>query len=122
MPEDPFETDPMAIHLIGQRPGQGPTFDRSFFRSTFDTLVERLGKDQATRLTLFLLDGSTLQVCQIDELADEFMVVRGYTGDEERCEVAVNLIPYGLIYRIELAPKEGQDGRVGFRWAQPPAK
>ncbi len=112
----------MAIHLIGEKPGQGPTFDRSFFRAKFDGIVERLGKELASRLTLFLLDGSSIQVSQIDELADDFMAVRGRTGDDEHGEMAVNLIPYGLIYRIELGSKQGTEGHVGFRWIPAPAK
>ena len=103
----------MTIHFVGESASAAPPFDSLFFKSAFDQIVERAGKT-ATRMTLFLSDGTTFDVCQIEELADAYMIIRGYRGGTDACELAINVIPYGLIYRLELGPK-GQDGtRVGF--------
>ena len=105
----------MSIHFVGESAAAAPPFDSLFFKSAFDQIVEKAGKI-ANRLTLFLSDGTTFDVCQMEELADAYMVVHGYRGGTDTCDLAVNVIPYGLIYRIELGPKEGDETRVGFSW------
>lgn len=42
------------------------------------------------------------------------MVLKGFAGGREENET-VNVVPYGLIYRIQLTPREAQD-RIGFHW------
>jgi hypothetical protein len=110
----------MAIQLIGTQEGE-PPFNRTFFNVTLGDMVDAGAKEKAVKLTLYLSDGSTLDVCMIDSLSDGYLSVRAYEGENDNCELSVHLIPYGLIYRIELAPKTSTpDGRMGFHWG--PAK
>src|SRR5579863_474012 len=95
---------PMVIQLIGGSTGDIP-FNRTFFNVTLGELIEQNGKEKPVKLTLYLSDGTSLDVCMIDELSDNYLAVRAYQGESETCELAVQLIPYGLIYRIEVAPK-----------------
>src|SRR6185295_9730997 len=105
----------MAIQLIGGSSGDVP-FNRTFFNVTLGELVDQNGKDKPVKLTLYLSDGTTLDVCMIDELSDAYLAARAYQGHSDSCEVSVQLIPYGLIYRIEIAPKGTEGDRVGFQW------
>jgi hypothetical protein len=111
----------MAVQLIGGSSGDVP-FNRTFFNVTLGELVDHSGKDKAVKLTLFLSDGTTLDVCVIDELSDSYLAVRAYQGENDSCDVSVQLIPYGLIYRIEIAPKTDESSRVGFQWKSPARK
>lgn len=104
----------MAITLIGG-PGDVP-FNRTFFNVTLGELTDPNGKEKPVKLTLFLSDGTTLDVCSIEELSDQYLSVRAYQGATDSCEVSVQLIPYGLIYRIQIAPKNEQNSRMGFHW------
>ena len=106
----------MPIYNIGGGIGDAP-FNRTFFNVTLGDVLERIGKTREHKLTLYLTDGATLDVCNIDELADTYLAVRAYGKDEEGCEVSVQLVPYALIYRIELTPKSEQNNRVGFHWS-----
>ena len=111
----------MSIHFIGESAASAPPFDSLFFKSSFDPIVERAGKG-ATKLTLYLSDGTTFDVCELVDLADAYMVVRGYHGDSDACDLAITVLPYGLIYRLELGPKASNSTRVGFRWTPTPGK
>ena len=106
----------MSIHFIGESSSAAPPFDSLFFKSAFDQVVERAGKG-AQKLTLFLSDGSQFDVCEIVELADAYMVLRGYAESGDACDLALTVLPYGLIYRLELGPKSNNSTRVGFSWA-----
>lgn len=108
----------MSVLLIGQE--GGPPFNRTFFNVTLVELLERSGTKESLRLTLFLTDGATLDLCKIEEMKEQYLVLRGYKGDEDLCDLTLHLVPYGLIYRLELAPKESDDRRVGFHWTPPP--
>ena len=110
----------MSIHFIGESSSAAPPFDSLFFKSAFDQVVERAGKG-AQKLTLFLSDGSQFDVCEIVDLADAYMVLRGYAESGDACELALTVLPYGLIYRLELGPKSNNSTRVGFSWAPPQA-
>lgn len=111
----------MPIHLIGE---SGIPFDRSFFNTALESLLGEDALDGAKKLSLFLTDGSTLDLCNIDQLAPQYMIVRGYGAEEDACEASLHLIPYGLIYRVEVAAKPSDDTRVGFsiRAAQPASR
>jgi hypothetical protein len=109
----------MGIPLIGSSFVDAP-FNRTFFNVTLGTL---LGKDRSHRLSLFLTDGTTLDVCTIDELSDAYLSLKAYQGAQDSCELSVHLIPYVLIYRIEIAPKDPSNHqRVGFHWTGPVRK
>ena len=105
----------MAIQLIGGSAGDVP-FNRTFFNVTLGGMVEQSGKEKAVRLTLFLSDGTQLDVSVIDELSDAYLALRAYQGESDQIDPSVHLIPYGLIYRIEVSPKNEQNSRVGFHW------
>jgi hypothetical protein len=105
----------MTIQLIGSSSSDVP-FNRTFFNVTLGEMIDQNGKEKPVKLTLFLSDGSTLDVCMIDQLSDQYLAVRAYLGQSDSCEMNVQLIPYGLIYRIEIAPKSEESGRVGFQW------
>lgn len=116
----------MPIYLLGGG-GNEPPFSRTFFNTTLGDVIERYGKDRSYKLTLFLVDGTTLDVCEIGELAEQYMSVRAFHGEDDSCELAMNIIPYGTIYRLQLSPREeDENGRVGFHWqtakAAKPAK
>jgi hypothetical protein len=111
----------MAVQLIGGVSGDIP-FNRTFFNATLGELVEQSGKDRPVKLTLFLSDGTTLDVCMIQELSDDYIAVRAYQGESDTCELSLQLIPYGLIYRIEISPKSEGSSRVGFEWKSPAKK
>src|SRR5688572_7650115 len=108
----------MSIHFIGENSTASPPFDSLFFKSSFDAIVERSGKS-AQKLSLYLSDGSTFDVCELVDLSDPYMVVRGYHGATDACDMSVSIIPYGLIYRLDLGPKADNSTRVGFRWSPP---
>ena len=105
----------MSIQLIGGTAGDVP-FNRTFFNVTLGDMVSENGKEKAVKLTLYLSDGSTLDVCSIDELNDGYVAARAYQGASDSCEVSIQLIPYGLIYRIEISPKIENNDRVGFHY------
>lgn len=109
----------MAVQLIGGGGGDAP-FNRTFFNVTLGDLVQPT-KDRAQKLTLYLVDGATLDVCRIEELTDAYLVLRAYQGSAEICETSVHLIPYGSIYRLEISQHAGDDDadRVGFSWSSP---
>jgi len=112
----------MGVYMVGSGSAQSP-FNRTFFNVTLGDILQRAPKNKSTRLLLFLADGTTLDVCAIDELADDYLAVRAYRAEEAACDLTINLIPYTLIYRIELAPKESEsNNRMGFRWAPPAAR
>jgi hypothetical protein len=107
----------MAPVLIG---GSDVPFGRTFFNVYLGEMLDRAGKDKDHKLTLFLGDGSQLDVCSIDELSDGYLILRAYRGGEgDACDLSLNLIPYGLIYRIEIAPKQDAGQRLGFHWVKP---
>ncbi|MBI3856944.1 MAG: hypothetical protein HY293_14750 [Planctomycetes bacterium] len=110
----------MAIQLIGGGGGDVP-FNRTFFNVALGEMIEKSGKEKAVRLTLFLSDGTTLDVCVIDQMSDGYLALRAYQGDSEQIDESVHLIPYGLIYRIEVSPRDEQNSRLGFQW-KPVAK
>ena len=105
----------MQAYLLGEGKS-GPPFSRTFFNVTLGDLLARAGGAATPRLSLFLTDGLRLEVCRIEELEEAYMVVRGYSDDPEKCDPMVHVIPYGLIYRLEIAPKDTEDARVGFTW------
>lgn len=107
----------MTIQLIGSSSSDVP-FNRTFFNVTLGELIDQNGKEKPVKLTLFLSDGSTLDVCMIDHLSDSYLSARAYQGGSDSCELSVQLIPYGLIYRIEISPKSEESDRVGFQWKQ----
>jgi hypothetical protein len=102
----------MAVYVLGN---SGTPFGRAFFNAALDDLIKRVGDGQPQKVLLYLTDSATIDVCDIEELADNYMVVRGYRAMGDACELAVQVIPYGLIYRIEISPKASTDDRrVGF--------
>jgi hypothetical protein len=105
----------MSIQLIGGSAGDVP-FNRTFFNVTLGDMVSQNGKEKAVKLTLYLSDGATLDVCSIDELTDSYVAARAYQANNDSCELTVQLIPYGLIYRIEISPKVENNDRVGFHF------
>jgi hypothetical protein len=105
----------MSIQLIGGTAGDVP-FNRTFFNVTLADMISGNGKDKAVKLTLYLSDGTTLDVCSIDELTDGYVAARAYQKGNDSCDVSVQLIPYGLIYRIEISPKVDNTDRVGFHF------
>ncbi|HVR84778.1 MAG TPA: hypothetical protein VMU54_10740 [Planctomycetota bacterium] len=117
----------MPVQLIGGSAGDAP-FNRTFFNVALADLVEPT-KDQAQKLTLYLVDGSTMDVCRIEEMADAYLALRAYRSGTEACDTTLHLIPYGTIYRIEIS-RHGTDddaSRLGFSWtdrrkANPPRR
>ncbi len=106
----------MQAYLLGEGNKAGPPFSRTFFNVTLGDLLKRSGGAETVRLGLYLTDGLRLEVCQIDSLEEQYMVVRGTAKDEEGCDLTVHVIPYGLIYRLEIVPKNVGDTHVGFTW------
>jgi hypothetical protein len=108
----------MAVQLIGGGGADVP-FNRTFFNVTLADLVEP-GKDGAQKLTLYLVDGTTLDVCRIEEMADNYLGLRAYKAGSDACDTTLHLIPYGTIYRLEIAADAGENdgGRLGFSWSE----
>lgn len=105
----------MVVQLIGGGGADAP-FNRTFFNVTLGDLVEPT-KDQAQRLTLYLVDGTTLDVCRIEAMEDSYLSLRAYKSGTEACDTTLHLIPYGTIYRLEISQHGGDDGtKVGFSW------
>lgn len=106
----------MAVQLIGGT-GMDVPFNRTFFNVTLADLVEP-SKDSAHKLTLYLVDGTTMDVCRIEEMADHYLALRAYRAASDACDTTLHLIPYGTIYRIEISDhKSENDGvRLGFVW------
>ena len=108
----------MTVQLIGGTGGDVP-FNRTFFNVTLADLVEPT-KDSAHKLTLYLVDGTTMDVCRIEEMADHYLGLRAYRSGSDACDTTLHLIPYGTIYRIEISDhKPENDGaRLGFVWTE----
>lgn len=104
----------MVIPLLGDS-GRS-TFNRSFFNVRLDELVRKAGSNEHARVTLFLSDGLRIELCHIDELADEYMVVRAHAGDAPECDLDMHVIPYPLIYRISIDPNGPDEPRMGFHF------
>lgn len=111
----------MGIYMVGGGLPHSP-FDRTFFNVTIGEILSRASPDQGQALTLFLADGTMLDVCDLQELSDRYVALRVYRGAEEACDTSLHLVPYGLIYRIEIGPKGGAGPRMGFRWTGAPRK
>lgn len=105
--------------LIGPGMPQGPVFDRAFFNTTLGSLVDRASGRETPRLTLYLSDGTTLDVCQIEEMTDQYVAVRATRSSDGSCSLVTSVIPYFLIYRIDISPKGETDERLGFHWKRP---
>ncbi len=104
----------MSLYLIGGQGGEAP-FGRAFFNTTLGDLVNGDAKE-GHKVTLYLVDGGSLDVCSIEQLSDAYVALRSYTRGADACETTMQLIPYGAIYRIEIGPVTGgEEGRVGFR-------
>ena len=99
----------------------GAPFNRTFFNAVLGDLLQAAGADRAHRLSLFLTDGTTLDVCRIDEMSDEYLVLHTFEEDSGTCSLGIEVVPYGLIYRLQVSSKGGADDRVGFSW-KPAAK
>ena len=87
----------MPVHLLGDGPANAPPFSRTFFNVTLGDLLKRAGESESVRFTLYLTDGLKLAVCKIEQLAEPYMVAKGYRGDEDACDATLHVIPYGLI-------------------------
>ncbi len=108
----------VSVYLIGGQGGEAP-FGRAFFNTTLGDLVNGDAKE-GHKVTLFLVDGGSLDICSIEQLSDAYAALRAYTRGADACETALQLIPYGAIYRIEIGPAlGGEEGRVGFRASKP---
>ncbi len=108
----------MSIYLLGEGTG-GVPFNRTFFNVTLGELLGLAGPSDQKRLRAFLTDGMVLDVCKIEELRDQYMTVRGFRkeGREgDACDVTIHVIPYGLIYRLEILPRGDEDAEIGFHW------
>jgi hypothetical protein len=104
----------MPVYLIGGDQPGGVPFDQLFFTSHLGDLVGQVSGNP--RVTLHLTDGVEMDLCEIVSTTPRYIVVRGYREGEEACELDLHVIPYGLIYRVRVAPKADDDRRVGFRW------
>ena len=108
----------MNIPILGQ---SGNTiFGRTFFNVRLRELIEKAGNPENTRVEILLTDGARLGLCHIEELGSEYMTVRCY-GEVEGCDLSLHLIPYHLIYRMEIDPTGGAEPRMGFQ-SGPPAE
>jgi hypothetical protein len=113
----------MGVYMLGSGGSQQAPFNRTFFNVTLGDILQRAPKDKTLQLHLSLADGTVLDVCAIDELADDYLSVRAYATEEDACDLSVNLVPYTLIYRITIGPKESQNSqRMGFRWSPPASR
>lgn len=111
----------MPIYMIGGG-NYGPPFSRAFFSTRLGDILDKGGKKNSHKLKIFLTDGGILDICKIEDLEDEYMLVRDYASDEKSCELTLDIIPYGLIYRVQISPQVQNDERVGFNWTPPPVK
>lgn len=106
----------MVVYLLGSGGAGEAPFSRTFFNTKLGEILERDPRVQH-RVRLFLVDGSTFDVCSIDDLEDAYMVVRAFNSGDETCSTTRHLIPYGAVYRMEISPSKGdQSERVGFQW------
>ena len=106
----------MTLWMMGGG-GWQPPFNRTFFNVALGEILQRAGKDKGNRLTLYLVDGSQLDIRTIEELSDAFVVVRASLHHEEEAELQLHVLPYSSIYRLEVAgAPDGESRRLGFRW------
>ncbi len=107
----------MPIHLIGESAGHAPPFNRAFFSSTIGDIIGKSSQNVPQKLTLFLTDGATLDLCNIEGMNDEYMIVRIFHGHGKACGTIINILPFALIYRVQLTPVGHEDvDRAGFKW------
>ena len=106
----------MALWMLNG--GGGPPFNRTFFNVALGEIFERAGKETGSRLTLYLVDGSQIDVRAIEDLSDQFMTVCASIHNEEEPEKHLHVLPYTSIYRIEVAGATDEESRrLGFQWA-----
>lgn len=101
----------MPIHLIGTTAGDAP-FNRVFFNTTLGEIIGNGGESR--KVTLFLVDGVTLDVSSVESLNDQYATVKAHDPNKESAETRLHLIPYGTIYRVEIAGQDNDADRVGF--------
>ena len=106
----------MPIYLLGEGGSGGVPFNRTFFNVTLGDLLQRMGPPERKRLKVYLTDGLVMDVCKIDEMKDQYMTIHGFRSDDDACEITTHVIPYGLIYRLEIGPESGEANRMGFHW------
>ena len=111
-------------------------FTRTFFNVALGEIIGRLEEQLPHKLTFVLADGSRMQVCHFEDVADDYILVA--TADEERtgCDMAVETgrpldepeaccgkgacrmrrvaIPYRMILRLELSKAGAEGGRIGY--------
>ncbi|HLG42971.1 MAG TPA: hypothetical protein VI643_06365 [Planctomycetota bacterium] len=116
----------------GPSVAHGP-FDRSFFQAALNEHIQAAKLGAPGRLFLFLTDGTTLDVCHLIDTADDYLVAachraegvlasscreHGASADNAHCceskgcEMTAELIPYGLIYRVQISALG--DPAIGF--------
>jgi hypothetical protein len=106
----------MSLWMMGGGGWQAP-FSRTFFNVALGEILERAGKEKGSRLTLYLVDGSQLDVRAIEDLSDQFFTVTASLHDDEEAQSSLHVLPYSAIYRIEVARAPDEESRrVGFRW------
>lgn len=107
----------MPIHLIGESAGHAPPFNRTFFSSTIGDIIGKNSQSVPQKLTLFLTDGVTLDLCNIEGMNDEYMIVRAFHGSGKSCGTEIDIIPFSLVYRVQLTPVGHEEAeRAGFKW------
>ncbi len=105
----------MTLWMMGGG-GWQPPFNRTFFNASLAELLERAGRGTESRLTLYLVDGSQLDVRAIESLSDQFLTVRAAFRDEGESELSVHALPYSSVYRVEVArAADGDVRKLGFR-------
>lgn len=100
-------------------------FSRTFFNVVLDDILNEHAQQGSFRIVFVLMDGTSLEVCHIEELKDAFMIAamaqkgvachrRREGTDGESCMVDLEIIPYFLIQRIRLLAVESGEGPIGF--------
>jgi len=102
---------------------RGAMFDVGFYARVFPDLVQQECRRQAGKVPVVqfhLLDGSTLDICHVVQLGENWMVV-AFFRDPETCEdMDFEVLPYELVVRITVSFHHPKSRRLGFALAESP--
>ncbi len=122
----------MPIYLIGEGERSGPPFNREFFQEALNQIVPP-NPTGGYQLKLFLIDGSTLNVCHFSGFSNQLFSVSCFPDEHHECEtqtlhtdgekpgccrhgscdMTMEIVPYAAIYRLQLLPRH-EPGTIGF--------
>lgn len=126
----------MPIHLLGTHERTGAAFQRDFYETMLHDLIDQARRAPGYGLRLFLIDGAIIDVCHFNAITDRYLTVAALPPDAEipethsveappdhghgsvcqegLCDMTIDIIPFEVVYRVQLTSSKAKERRVGF--------